>query len=130
MAKKLKDPNRSFGVSVGTVLLLIGVALWWRGRPVRAEVIGSISGVLLILGLVQPRLLQWPSAIWWKFSRALGYVNARILLTVLFSLLLAPLSFIWRITGKDPLNRRRASFHGWIPYSARYRDRRHFQRMF
>ena len=38
--------------------------------------------------------------------RVLGYVNARILLTVLFSVLLVPLALVWRLTGKDPLARR------------------------
>ena len=86
--------------------------------------------VLLFFGLVQPPLLKWPSAAWWRFSRALGYVNARILLTLLFSLVLVPLSLLWRLIGKDPLARRRDKWPGWSPYPARYRDRNHYERMF
>ncbi len=130
MAKVQKDPNRSFGVSVGGVLLLIAVALLWRRRIGRAEVVGAIGALLLVLGLIQPRLLRWPSAVWWRFSRALGHVNARVLLTLLFSVILVPVSFAWRLLGKDPLRRSRASFDGWTPYPARYRDRRHFERLF
>jgi hypothetical protein len=130
MSKAPKNPERSFGISVGGVLVVIGLALWWRGRIGRAEILGGIGVVLLFFGAVQPRLLKWPSAAWWKFSRALGYVNARILLTVMFSLLLVPLSLVWRVIGKDPLARRRNKFEGWTPYPARYRDRTHFERMF
>ena len=130
MSKGPKNPERSFGVSVGGVLVVIALALWWRGRIGRAEILGGIGIVLLVLGLVQPRLLKWPSAAWWKFSRVLGYVNARILLTVMFSLLLVPISLVWRLIGKDPLARRRGKFEGWTPYPARYRDRTHFERMF
>ena len=130
MAKKQKNPERSFGVSVGGVLLLIAAALWWRGRLGRAEILGAIGAVLLILGALSPTLLKWPSALWWRFSHALGYVNARILLTVLFSLILVPLSLVWKVLGKDPLRRRRQQFPGWTPYAACYADRKHFERMF
>jgi hypothetical protein len=130
MAKGPKNPERSFGVSVGGVLLLIAALLLWRRRIGRAEVLGGIGAVLLVLGLLSPKLLHYPSALWWRFSRALGYVNARILLTLLFSLILVPLSLVWRLLGKDPLVRRRQQFQGWTPYPARYADRTHFERLF
>ena len=86
--KKKQRPDfkeRSFGISVGTVLLLIAAALVWRGRMPTAEILGGIGAVLLVLGLTQPRLLKWPSAVWWKFAMVLGYVNARVILTVAFA---------------------------------------------
>ena len=130
MSKPAKNPEKSFGVSVGGVLLLIAALLWWRGRHLRAEILGGIGAVLLVLGLLSPKLLYYPSTLWWRFSRALGYVNARILLTLLFSLILVPLSLVWRALGKDPLVRRRQQFQGWTPYAARYADRKHFERLF
>jgi hypothetical protein len=130
MAKGPKNPERSFGVSVGGVLVVIALVLWWRGRVGRAEILGGIGAVLVVFGAVRPQLLKYPSAVWWRFAGVLAYVNARILLTILFSVLLVPLSFIWRLTGKDPLARRREKFEGWTPYPARYRDRTHFERMF
>ena len=130
MAKGPKNPERSFGVSVGAVLLVIAAALWWRGRVGRAEILGGIGAVLLLFGAVRPQLLKWPSAVWWRFAGVLAYVNARILLTLLFSVLLVPLSLVWRVIGKDPLTRRREQFQGWTPYPERYRDRTHFERMF
>jgi hypothetical protein len=130
MAKGPKNPERSFGVSVGAVLVVIALALWWKGRIGRAEILGSVGAVLLLLGAVHPPLLKWPSRVWWRFAGVLAYVNARILLTVLFSVLLVPLSIVWRLIGKDPLARRRQKFEGWTLYPARYRDRTHFERMF
>jgi len=130
MEKTPVNPERSFGVSVGTVLCVIAALLVWRGRIARAEWTGAIGAVLLVFGLVQPRLLKYPSAAWWRFAKALGYVNARVLLTVLFGVILTPLGLLWRITVKDPLMRRRSRFTGWSQYPPRYRDRRHFERMF
>jgi hypothetical protein len=130
MEKAPKNPERSFGVSVGSVLCVIAALLAWRGRQTRAEWIGALGAVLLVLGLVRPSLLKWPSAAWWRFAKALGYVNARILLTVLFGLVLTPLGLLWRITGKDPLARTRARWNGWTAYPERYRNRKHYERMY
>ena len=130
MSKGPKNPERSFGVSVGAVLIAIAAILLWRGRVGRAEVLGGIGAVLLVAGLVYPSALKYPSAAWWAFAKALGYVNARVLLTVLFGIVLVPVSLVWRITGKDPLMRRRSAFPGWTPYPERYRDAKHYERMF
>jgi saxitoxin biosynthesis operon SxtJ-like protein len=125
-----RNPERSFGLSVGGVLCLIAVALVWRGRIGRAEAAGAVGTMLVVLALVRPTLLKGPSAAWWRLSRALGYVNARVLLTLLFALVLTPLSFVWRLTGTDPLARRRDRWPGWSPHPGRYRDRRHYERMY
>jgi hypothetical protein len=122
--------ERSFGFSVGGFLCIIAALLVWRGRMGRAEVLGSIGGALVLLAAVWPAILKWPNVWWWRFARVLGYVNARVILTVLFILVLVPLGLIWRIIGKDPLARRRSSWPGWSPYPSRYRDRRHYQRMY
>ena len=130
MGKGPTSSERSFGASVGIVLCAIAAALLWRGRPGRAEIVGGLGAVLLVCGLACPRVLARPSAVWWRFSRALGHVNARILLTLLFSLVFVPLSLLWRLTGNDPLARRRDRWPGWSAHPARYRDRQHYTRMF
>jgi len=35
-----------------------------------------------------------------------------------------------RVIGKDPLTRRRTQWPGWSPYPARYRDPKHYSRMY
>jgi len=125
-----QHPERSFGLSVGGVLCAIALVLAWRGRIGRAEVIGAVGVVLVTCGALAPRVLRVPSAWWFRFSRVLGHVNARILLTVLFVLVLTPISLVWRLIGKDPLARRRDRWPGWTPSPARYKDRQHYARMY
>ena len=60
----------------------------------------------------------------------LGYVNARVILTVAFTIVFVPLGLLWRVTGRDPLAKRRDSFAGWTAYPARYRNRDHFRKMY
>ena len=128
--KSVANPDRSFGLSVGGVLCLIAAALFWRTRFARAEVLGAAGALLVVLALTAPRLLRRPSALWWRFSRLLGHVNARLLLTLLFALVLTPVGILWRLTGRDPLARRRSRWPGWTTYPARYRDPQHYKRMF
>lgn len=130
MKKGPTNPERSFGISVGAVLCVIGAVLAWRGRVVPAEVTGATGATLLLLGLFRSSALRYPSAIWWRFARGLGHVNARVLLTVFFLAILAPIGVLWRLTGNDPLHRRKERWPGWSPYPARYRDRRHYRRMY
>jgi hypothetical protein len=130
MHKGPANPERSFGLSVGGVLIAVAGYLLWRGRVLGAEVTGGIGVVLVLGGLVAPRLLKWPSALWWKFATALGYVNARVILSIAFVIVLTPIGLIWRAIGRDPLARRRASWPGWTAYPSRYADRSHFTRMY
>jgi hypothetical protein len=122
--------ERAFGRSVGGVLLLIAGVLAWRGRIDAAEVVGTIGAVLVLLALVRPALLARPRAIWMRGVLTLGYVNARIMLTVLFVLVLTPMGLIWRLIGRDPLAHRRQRWPGWGPHPARYRNTDHYRRMY
>ena len=124
------NPERSFGISLGGVLCAIALYSTWRGRVGRAEVAGIVGAFLLVSGLLSPSLLKWPSDLWWRFARVLGDVMARVWLTLLFAIVLVPVSVIWRIIGKDPLARRRSQWPGWSDYPARYRNPRHYSRMY
>ena len=131
--KKHLQPDfqeKSFGKAVGGFLLLLAAVLWWRGRIPTAQVLASVGTVLVVLGLTAPKLLKYPSMAWWKFAMVLGYVNARIILTIAFLIVLTPLSLIWRLLGRDPLAVSKQRWPGWSPYPARYRDKDHFTRMY
>lgn len=131
-SKRPGGPNRerSFGLSVGGVLVAIALLLAWRGRVTRAEVVGAVGAVLVIFGDLRPSLLKWPSDAWWALATVLGWVNARVLLSLAFFLVLTPLGLVWKLTGTDPLARNRKTWPGWSAYPARYRNPRHFDRMF
>jgi hypothetical protein len=132
-SRKTQRPDfkeRSFGVSVGGVLILVAAVLWWRGSITNAGMAAGVGAVLVILGLTAPRLLKYPSAAWWKLAMILGYVNARIILSIAFLFFLTPISLVWRLIGRDPLAIKKAHWPGWSPYPARYRDRNHFSKMY
>ena len=122
--------ERSFGLSVGGVVSLLALVLAWRGRLVRAELLGAIGVTLIVLGSQRPAWLKVPSAVWWTIAGALGWINSRVLLSLAFFLVLTPVGVVRRLSGRDPMARRRSQFPGWTPAPGRYRDPQHFKRMF
>ena len=97
---------RSFGLLVGGAFAVIG--LWprvWRGEPPRLWAL--VLAVLLAgFGLVLPRALRHPYRGWMALGHALGWVNTRILLGLVFYLVVTPMGIVMRLFGKDPMRRR------------------------
>ncbi len=124
------DRARSFGLSVGSVLCGLAALLAWRGRVARAEVLAIVGVVLVALGWLRPAWLERPSVWWFRFARVLGHVNARVLLSLLYVVAVVPLGTLWRVASVDPLGRRRRAWPGWVPHPARYRDTKHYERMY
>ena len=123
--------ERSFGLSVGGVLALLAVVLAWRGRPAVAAVAGVLAVLLVAPALMHPALLRVPSALWWRLAHVLGWVNARVLLSLTWLLVLTPVGAVLRLAGRDALaRRRRTGVPGWLPYAERQRDPRHYERMY
>ena len=103
-----KKQLREFGLLIGFGFpILIGWALpSLFGHEFRAWTLWvGIPG--LILGLIAPRLLHYPYKSWILLGQALGWVNSHIILGLVFLIVLQPIAFLMRLTGYDPLRRRR-----------------------
>ena len=97
-----------FGIFIGFAFpLLIGFllpALLGHGFRVWTLYVGLPA---LIIGLTSPRLLHYPYKSWIAIGNALGWVNSKIILGLVFIVVLQPIAFIMRLTGYDPLRSRR-----------------------
>ena len=99
---------REFGLLIGLGFpILIGWLLpSLFGHEFRAWTLWvGIPG--LILGLTAPRLLYFPYKCWMALGHALGWVNSHIILGLVFMIVLQPIACVMRLTGYDPLRRRR-----------------------
>ena len=130
MSPPPRQSARSFGFSIGAVCGLMAAFSFWRGHDMRAWGWTAVSIALLAPAFLYPSLLRVPSAVWWRFARALGWVNARVLLSAFFFLVLTPLGLAMRLGGWDPMQRRRGRSTGWFPYPERVRSAKHYDRMY
>jgi len=130
MKRRTFRAEKEFGLIVGGVFVLLG--LWWlyRGKFTTAAYVLSAAGAVLILcGLILPRLLTVPRKFWMKLAEGMSYVSSRIILAVVFFLVLTPIGLVKRAMGWDPLQRRSGSRHTfWQTYPER--NPRHYERMF
>ena len=102
-----KEDLRKFGfIFAGGLVLFFGLLLPWlfeKPWPVWPW-IGA--GLFAGTGLLLPGLLRPVYYLWMKLGHALGWINTRIILGLVFFVMFAPVALMLRIFGKDPLQRR------------------------
>ena len=97
--KESKKDLRKFGLTVGGVIVLISVLLFYFAKS--SAIYFAVVGVFLVLaGLIYPRILKTLNKVWMGLAITLGFIMSRVILTILFYLVLTPISFIARIFGK------------------------------
>ena len=106
-----------------------GAFALWRTHSTLGGTLVTVGLVLVVFGLIAPVALRVPNRLWWRFAQALGWINSRILLTVFFAVVLTPVGWVMRMTGRNPL-RVTGRNTNWRPYPPRSRDRKHFERSF
>jgi len=97
--KESKKDLRKFGLTVGGVLLLIAAFLFYFEKP-SAIYFTIIGGFLFISGLVIPQILKPFNKIWMGLAIILGFFMSRIIITVLFYIVITPISIIARLVSK------------------------------
>ena len=96
---------RKFGLMVGGIFCAIG--LWpaiVRGQNPRLWAV-AIGVLLLIPALIAPRILGPVYRVWMKAGEALGWINTRILLGIVFYGLITPMGLVMRLFGNHAMRR-------------------------
>ena len=98
---------RRFGAVLAVAFPVVFCLLlpWLFARPIPWWPL-AVSGTLLALAAVAPAALAPVERVWLRIGHALGWLNTRILLTVLFFLLVLPLGLLLRMLRKLPIARR------------------------
>lgn len=112
---------RTFGLLVGVLMAVIGS--WpfvYRGEPPRSWAL-AVATVLLTLGATWPSLLSPLHKVWMALGHILGWINTRILLSIIFYGMVTPIGFTRRLMRKDSLRKAFRADHE--TYRAR-KDRR------
>lgn len=96
---------RSFGLIVGGIFLLIGLwPLAVRAEAARLWAVGIAAG-LMLPAVLFPTVLTPIYRVWMTIGNTLGWINTRIILTLVFYGLFTPIGVIRRVLlKKDPLH--------------------------
>ena len=90
---------RKTALVVALVLALIAIWNIYRVRFTVAAVLGGIAVLLTLIGLFVPIAARGFHRFWMGIAGVLGYVNSRILLTILYYGLLTPYGLVSRLVG-------------------------------
>lgn len=112
--------------------VLASIAAWnvYRGRTTVVAILGGAALLLVIAGLLAPAAARAFHVFWMKVAAVLGYVNSRVLLTLLYYGLFTPYGLVSRFV-RDPLGRRGARRESyWVERKQTRQTREQFERLF
>jgi hypothetical protein len=128
---ELKD-LRQFGAFLAGLLLLIGVINFLKGRMTLCPWFFSIGFITIIFVFIAPKKLKPVYAIFTKIAHAIGWVNTRVILALIYFLIITPIAIIRKIMMKDSLNRKieNSEKSYWIKRPAVKADRDRLEKQF
>src|SRR5262249_2720255 len=96
--------HRSFGLVFAAFSALLGALGLMHGTG-RWPVWFGLAVVLLILSLAAPKMLAPFNWAWTKLGLLLHAIVSPMVLAILFYVCIAPIGFLMRLSGRDPLSR-------------------------
>ena len=99
---KSQSSNRSFGILFFIVFLILSFWPLKSGNNLNLYFLIT-SGIFLILGALNSKLLSPLNNAWIKFGEILGLIIAPIVMGLVYFVILTPVSLIVRLFGKDLL---------------------------
>jgi hypothetical protein len=96
---------RNFGLLLGALIAAIfGLLPWLRHHSIEPWPWIAAS-TLWLAALAWPRILEWPPRWWMRFGQAMGWLNTRVILTLVFALAVTPFAFVLWVFGRDRMKR-------------------------
>ncbi len=133
MSAEIKTDNASlkkFGLTMAVALLVIAGIVFIKHKEPNAVLLG-LALVFLLCSFVFPRALKYVYIAWMKLAFVLGWINTRILLSLVFYLIFTPIGLIMRLFN-DPMERRidkdRQSY--WIKKENKPFNKQDYERQF
>jgi hypothetical protein len=96
---KSDEAVKKTGISVGIVLILISLLLWYLDKT-SFIYFSIIGGLFVILAFIAIPILRPFHRLWMMLALAMGFVMSRVILTVLYYLILTPIGLLAKIVGK------------------------------
>ncbi len=104
---------RKFGFILATgIILIFGLLIPWLRDSSFQQLLSwplpwpwNLSFVLLMISLFVPMALAPIYKVWMLIGHALGYINTRLILGLIYMAMFTPVAFLLKLLGKDPMHR-------------------------
>jgi hypothetical protein len=119
---------KNFGLLLGAIFaVLFGAAPLLRHHPMRLWP-WIAAAALWSLALLAPAALHYPHRGWTRLGLALGWINTRIILTLLYAIIVTPLGIAMRLLRRDPMARKFEPAKTSYRVSGSERSHKHMER--
>ncbi len=81
----------------------LSLLIWFFVRE--TYLVYTCMGIVL-LAMIWPSSMVWPARVWFGFSHIIGTFMSKVLLSIIYGLILMPVSLVRRIMGKDSMQRK------------------------
>ena len=98
--KQLREFSYLFGFGIPLIFGYLLPLIFGHGTRPFTLLIGL---PVLLIGIVSPKKLNFLYKTWMFIGHTLGWVNSKIILSLVFIIVLQPISIIMKCTGYDPL---------------------------
>ena len=90
---------RKFGITLGTVLAVLGGIFLWRGKDIYPYFF-TISPILISTGKLKPSYLKYIYKTWMALAESIAWLITTVTLVAVFYLVITPVGIIGRIFRK------------------------------
>jgi len=107
MRAKRNSEMRKFGFTMGAVIvILFGLLLPWLFEHDYPLWPWITAGVFLLAAAAAPASLVPVHSAWLRIGHALGWINTRIILGLMFYTVFLFVAVLMKLLGKDPMSRK------------------------
>jgi hypothetical protein len=97
---------RKFGLILGALFAAVFAVIPMLRRPPAIHIWPWCVAVILSgLALLRPSMLRYLHSGWTRLGWVLGWINTRLILTLIYVILIVPLGLIMRLFGRDRMAR-------------------------
>ena len=113
--KSDKKQLREFGFVMAIFFALLAGFAVWKGKS--WPLLAVVAAVFALTAWIRPFLLKPLQQIWMTLAVVIGWFMSRLILSIVFFLVITPLSLFMRLTGKKFLDMefRTQQSSYWIP---------------
>ena len=104
-----------FGATVGIAFGVIGSLLSWRGREIGAAACWTLSGVLILGGVIVPTRLGPVERAWMGLAHLISRVTTPIFMGLVYFTAITPIGILMRLLGKNPIAPHDSGGSFWTP---------------
>ena len=107
---------RKFGIVMALAFVALGLLLLWRERLAGPYLL-YVGAAFLVVAVILPPVLSPIERVWMGLARVLQVVMTMLILTLTFYVVMTPMGFLLRLSGKDLLDMRRDpnAESYWVP---------------